>query len=327
MWIKTYLNLQRSRPRWTFLADALFAGAPTLASKRVARSVRVNPFLQQWDVSVRPMRPLPAPLRTMISTATRFNTSLSPLLPDEALRLALPIWYHIGMRGGRAAANSAAGRCLRERHLVKTVADCVRVVARLQSNDAGGPPHILNLRCVCTACECDRRLAGCENPHRCVTAAARALARLAPLWNPHALTNEDGLSPHRRTRHVWHEPDTDEAGAYIFDPSIRSGASVHDGFRVFGSQPNDRRPPLRAPPRPFEVPPEEVMVYTDGSCAANGGTTATAGAGVWYGAGDPRNIAARVPGEVATNQRAELYAVALAVDATPPFARLNVVSD
>ncbi|KAH9853113.1 hypothetical protein C2E23DRAFT_711260, partial [Lenzites betulinus] len=121
MWIKTYLNLQRSRPRWTFLADALFAGAPTLASKRVARSVRVNPFLQQWDVSVRPMRPLPAPLRTMISTATRFNTSLSPLLPDEALRLALPIWYHIGMRGGRAAANSAAGRCLRERHLVKTV--------------------------------------------------------------------------------------------------------------------------------------------------------------------------------------------------------------
>ncbi|KAH9848340.1 hypothetical protein C2E23DRAFT_871291 [Lenzites betulinus] len=134
----------------------------------------------------------------MIKSASAFKVALSPLLPDDSLKLAVPIWYHIGAKDGRSTANSPANRCLRSRHDVLTVGDCVAVAARLNCNPDGGPPHTLN---------------------------------------------------------------------------------------------------------------------------------ATSGAGVWYGDNDPRNRAVRVPGGLVTNQRAELYAVAVAVAACPPFARLNIVSD
>ncbi|KAH9854775.1 hypothetical protein C2E23DRAFT_704415, partial [Lenzites betulinus] len=323
MWVKAYLNLGPTRPRWAYLADAMFAAAPSAASRRVELSARVNTFLQTWEVSKRPLRPLPPALRTMIAAANKFGVSLSPLLPDDALRLAIPIWYHIGLQEGRVAMNSVACKCLRSRHNVVTVGDCVEVARRLRHNPGGGPPHILRADCQCMCCVADRNVQRCENPHRCVTAAARAIAKLRALWHPDMTLTADGLSPQRPIG----VPIPLEDGAVLFDPSIRSGPLACDSFRVFASLAGSHPPPLRKAPRPFEVPPEEVTVYTDGSCVRNGTTAAVAGAGVWYGHGDPRNVAARVPGDEVSNQRAEMYAVALAVTATPPFARLNIVSD
>ena len=72
---------------------------------------------------------------------------------------------------------------------------------------------------------------------------------------------------------------------------------------------------------------EEVVVYTDGACSANGTKEAKAGSGVWFGAGDPRNISKRLPGNPQTNQRAELYAVLLALRAIPKGNRVSVHTD
>ncbi|KAH6901853.1 ribonuclease H-like domain-containing protein, partial [Coprinopsis sp. MPI-PUGE-AT-0042] len=49
-------------------------------------------------------------------------------------------------------------------------------------------------------------------------------------------------------------------------------------------------------------------VYVDGSCIGNGRSGAQAGAGVFFGHGNRRNVAMRVPGPQ-TNQRGELLAV------------------
>ncbi|RDB29135.1 Ribonuclease H [Hypsizygus marmoreus] len=58
------------------------------------------------------------------------------------------------------------------------------------------------------------------------------------------------------------------------------------------------------------------VVYCDGACKGNGKTGSIAGVGVWWGEGDPRNIAERCPGDQ-TNNRAELIAIIRILETTP----------
>lgn len=52
----------------------------------------------------------------------------------------------------------------------------------------------------------------------------------------------------------------------------------------------------------------DICVYTDGACSNNGRPNAEAGMGVFFGEGDPRNLAKRVEGKQ-TNNVAELSAI------------------
>jgi ribonuclease HI len=72
---------------------------------------------------------------------------------------------------------------------------------------------------------------------------------------------------------------------------------------------------------------EEAIVYTDGSCVNQGQTEVRAGSGAWFGTNNEKNISARVPGKDQSNQIAELYAILLAVKATPPDAPLTIMTD
>jgi ribonuclease HI len=49
------------------------------------------------------------------------------------------------------------------------------------------------------------------------------------------------------------------------------------------------------------APVSELFVYTDGSCSNNGQPGAQAGMGVYFGPGDPRNLAKRVVGKQSNN--------------------------
>lgn len=72
-------------------------------------------------------------------------------------------------------------------------------------------------------------------------------------------------------------------------------------------------PPPPIPPLP-EPAPHTVRVFTDGAASRNGKPDARGGVGVWFAAGDARNVAA--PFDFAlpvTNQRAELAAVIIAL--------------
>ncbi len=51
------------------------------------------------------------------------------------------------------------------------------------------------------------------------------------------------------------------------------------------------------------------------------------GAGVWFGLRDPRNCTIRVPGEHQSNQIGELAAVIVAIQETPHFQPLEIISD
>lgn len=70
--------------------------------------------------------------------------------------------------------------------------------------------------------------------------------------------------------------------------------------------------PLRAEGAPNK---SRIVVYTDGACAGNGRADARAGVGVYFGAGDPRNLSEAVPpSRRQTNNVAEVLAVVRAVE-------------
>ncbi|KAK6825172.1 hypothetical protein PG995_015238 [Apiospora arundinis] len=70
-----------------------------------------------------------------------------------------------------------------------------------------------------------------------------------------------------------------------------------------------------------------LHIYTDGSSLSNGRTDAVAGVGVFFGAGDPRNISERLEGELQTNQRAELTAILRALEQVSDDQDVRIFSD
>ncbi|KAH9849698.1 hypothetical protein C2E23DRAFT_701387, partial [Lenzites betulinus] len=326
MWVKMYLGTCDGRPKWANVADALLARGPTAATRSAPPGTRINSFLQTWETSLHISNPLPVALRQMIRSAKKFNVRLDPLLPDENLCLAVPIWYHLATNQRRSVANTAAGKCLRERHKVTSVGDCAAVAQRLRAALNASAPHTLNAWCKCTSCVCDREEKGCANPHRCAKAAYKAVDQLRPLWKVGEGRLEDNLSL-SRSRKEANVRARAENGAIVFDPSIRSSLPIEAVFRVFDASRDADCAIPRRPPRPFAVNAESITVYTDGSCENNGCDNSLAGAGIWYGVDDVRNAAIRVPGERVTNQAAEMYAVAWAVSSAPPFAPMNIISD
>jgi len=70
-----------------------------------------------------------------------------------------------------------------------------------------------------------------------------------------------------------------------------------------------------------------IVVYTDGSSLGNGCANAVAGVGVYFGPSDSRNVSEPLRGDRQTNQRAELTAVARALDHIPIDRSAEIVTD
>ncbi|OJT05923.1 LINE-1 reverse transcriptase -like protein [Trametes pubescens] len=323
MRLKDYLDISGTRPRWALVADAILARAVASSSKLVEPAARINSFLQKWEVSTRHAKALPSDLRRMILAAKKFGVCCDVKVAKTELKRAMPIWYHLAAEPGRLMANSVAGKCLRDRHRVLTVAQCEELAVRLRPENE---EHVPSKDCVCVECALDRTALGCLNPHRCVCAAERLIERLKPKWNPSQNEGGDGLSLTRRRKRANVSARADDQ-RIVFDPSMAQDVPVAEVFRVFTDETCMSASAAVRLPRPFGVQCEEVEVYTDGSCLNNGEASAAAGSGVWFGLNDPRNEGVRVPHDAQSNQVAEIYAVTLAASKVAPFAPLHLVSD
>ncbi len=327
MWLRAYLNLSPGRPTWAYIADVLISRAVAASAYSVEEDAKVNMFLQSWKVSTTQRGGLSEDLRRMLRVAEKYGVRVDAPNPALALRRAMPVWYHIGKAEGRSVANTKASRCLRENHRVTTVSDAVRVADRLPRRTGQAGVHRQNAACKCVACDEDRRLRGCDNPHRCAVAAQKLSQNLDPIWQDLPDENSDGLTLTNARLRKNAEAGRD-GGRIEFNPTITNDGATSDIFRVFVDKSLEhRRVPARRPPRPFQLAGEAMEVYTDGSCDMNGCSNASAGSGVWFGKDDARNMALRVPGALQTNQTAEVYAVAAAAAIVAPFAPLHIVSD
>ncbi|KAL5116689.1 hypothetical protein ACEQ8H_005438 [Pleosporales sp. CAS-2024a] len=70
-----------------------------------------------------------------------------------------------------------------------------------------------------------------------------------------------------------------------------------------------------------------ITVYTDGSSLGNGRAGAVGGVGVYFGPNDSRNVSEPLRGYKQTNQRAELVAIARALDHVPIDRSVRIFTD
>jgi ribonuclease HI len=112
------------------------------------------------------------------------------------------------------------------------------------------------------------------------------------------------------------------------DAFLHRGVS---GLRAKSTKPAKRQRPPKSGPvfDPIAALPG-LTVYTDGSCTNQGTPKARAGAGVYFGPDDPRNLAEPLPLHqyAQTSNAAELYAAVRALQVTNGYnGRVHVVSD
>ena len=136
-WLKTYLQMDTTRPTWTFIADELIN--KTFLSTNTDRLTKINIFMQSWGKTPNTRSKLPRDLMEMIRVGREYNTQLQTLLPSHTLKEQLPAWYHIGASHRLIElTNKPEAKCLRHLHKVQSVRD-VKTIA--STNCRGHKPE------------------------------------------------------------------------------------------------------------------------------------------------------------------------------------------
>ena len=170
MWLKSYLNFAPDRQPWAAISDLIIDAA---APKKTTKQARINPFLQCWNTLKSGPRfdKLNDDIKRMLKTAKDHHTNLAAVKIPLHLQRELPAWYHIDEQ--LAAIRTRAAKCLLNKHGVTTVADLLRVSARVRN-----PNETINHRpalfCPCRDCTSDRA-SGCYNAHKCAIEALQKL--------------------------------------------------------------------------------------------------------------------------------------------------------
>ena len=168
---------------------------------------------------------------------------------------------------------------------------------------------------------------GCINPHECATEALTRLNLIPPKHDPTKQEPPDGLSLTRSGK-ARNEAARLNKGEIIFDPSITCKENLADCFQIFTDPTKKTDQPAKRYKHRGPIPrSEEITVYTDRACMKNGKENAQCGSGVWFGEGDPRNSAIRIPGEAQSNQVGELAAIIVATSKVAPYQPLKIITD
>ncbi|KAH9832282.1 uncharacterized protein C8Q71DRAFT_679175, partial [Rhodofomes roseus] len=165
----------------------------------------------------------------MMKVAKSHNTSLNAIKLSDELKSTLPIWYHISAsKRLRRLDNTSLSKCLRNIHIIKSVADIVNMAKHTHlitglSDDSS--------QCSCPKCS-DAYKKGCKHPLSCCEAAGRLLHSLDPKWMPGTNPANDGLTLTTKRRDD-NQKALDEKGDVTFDPSLTERGGISETFRVF----------------------------------------------------------------------------------------------
>ncbi|KAK0429537.1 hypothetical protein EV421DRAFT_1723157, partial [Armillaria borealis] len=199
----------------------------------------------------------------------------------------IPIWHHTGVKTKKQKRyGSKICKCLMNSHNVETAGEAMDVERQLHSTE-----HKSRQDCKCAECRDDHQQRGCDNPHRCALMARDLLNNLMEKWDPRRPDQNDGLhlTPDDRLQNqsAW-----EDNNMIRFDPGIDNENTLTEGIQIFTSGWDIcPKPALRAElGAEGNQYPAILIVYTDGSAYNNGIVDACAGAGVWFGKDDERNI-------------------------------------
>ncbi|KAJ3008140.1 hypothetical protein NUW54_g3267 [Trametes sanguinea] len=290
MWLRDYLDF-KNRPLWALLADDIFARTTATKCIPAERSLRINPFLQNWAPT---RNKLPAELKALTDSAKKYGLRLEGRAFSRDIIRTMPLWDHAQADKTKLrslSGRSAATRCLKTNHALISVGDFESFIA-----EQDDPTHSYGV-----------------NEHA-----------------PAKVGTPDGEHPEDYETRV-HESagetfdDIPEA-LVIFDRRVTTHGSLTDALRVFttSSVPVCNDLPIIE----TDLSAEVATVATDGSCLNNGERHARAGAGVYYGPGHPANLSVRLPIELEqSNQTGEGVASLMAAKAADPARHLVQITD
>jgi hypothetical protein len=130
MWLKAYLNFSLTHPMWAKITDLIIAAT---ANATTVSQARKNPFLQAWRAVMRGERAsqMNEDITRMLKTAKKYKANLAAIRLSPELRTHLPAWYHIASKP--CPMTNRPSKCLLRHHEVTTVADIMRISARLRN--------------------------------------------------------------------------------------------------------------------------------------------------------------------------------------------------
>ena len=315
MWVKQYLNMGPDRPKWAYLMDEIFRlERPKRARETYNMIGKWNPLIQNWNPKARSPN-IPHRIRNALRLAGKHGVELETLKPTESTRREMPIRLH--RKASREAARlykTDAAKCLRNNHRTHYIGQLKEML------DETPDEHRRTRFCTCWSCRTKARL-GYTHPQRCLEMAEKLIETLAPVWQPttpQPSANNNGTAP----------PRTEESPTHsVLVSTTREATDLKDSIRIFTRRHDVLEATSLQTARNIDQVNHELVVYTDGSCTGNDTEEARAGSGVWYGPGDTRNLAVRVPGDRQSNQIGELLAILLAVKNAPGNQPLRIRTD
>ncbi|KAJ6539316.1 hypothetical protein B0H19DRAFT_961618, partial [Mycena capillaripes] len=283
-WLKTYLSFGPDRPLWCFVADELFAKKAVGSDLNVDETMRLNAYLQSWTPYQSAADLKSKDLANMMAVGRKYGVTMDAIAVSRKLQDSMPIWYHKFSDGDRNlfSSRSPVVKCLKQKHRVRYVRD-----ARMLARKIGTPRHKHRVDCRCASCQVSREITGCLHPNKCYARARELLNSLEYKWDPRMMQPEDYEEYQKPADH-------DENGTAAFDPWVTTDGTLADVFRIFTD--GYANGTHRAPDTSFSFnQAPKVTVYTDGSAIDNETDNVKAGAGVYFGENDPRNMAVRIP--------------------------------
>ncbi|KAJ7757382.1 hypothetical protein DFH07DRAFT_691617, partial [Mycena maculata] len=116
----------------------------------------------------------------MVKCLNKYGVSFETIHLSTKIQRGMPLWHHPGENTEKRQVNNGkVADCLRKNHTILTIGDGMDLAQRLED-----PLHEDWALCECTACEEDRSVRGCDDPHQCAKAAASRLRRILPKWVP-----------------------------------------------------------------------------------------------------------------------------------------------
>ena len=315
MWVKQYLNMGPDRPKWAFMMDEIFRIERPKRAKETHQMIESwNPLIQDWKPKARSAS-IPKRIHNAMRLAKKYGVELKALEPTDETRREMPVWLH--RKANREAARiytTDGAKCLKSKHRTHYMRQLVELLGDVPDEHRG-----TNF-CICESCRRASNL-GCTHPQRCLETARKLLNALAPKWRPEEERDQRGGSP---TPLV---PNRDNHDEGITVNTAREATTLKHSIRIFTERENLLGATALPTAEDGAQMVVELIVYTDGSCVGNGTDEARAGSGIWYGTGDPRNVAMRVPGTKQSNQVAELLAILRVIKDTPGNRPLRIRSD
>ena len=131
----------------------------------------------------------------MLKASRKHHANFAAICVSIEVQSQLPAWYHLA--SDQCPITNTTSKCLLTKHNVATIADLLRILARL-CNQNMNIHHFVLPNCPCTACEHNKSL-NCINPHWCASEALERIHNIYPKLNPiHLSDSHDNLS---LTRH------------------------------------------------------------------------------------------------------------------------------